>query len=247
MLWHQRFIVKPIIWLCLLWAFIVISCWGSWQLHRPFHFIYPLWYKILNIEQTIRDNVPINRHNKTDFPVDQVEEHYRLFAAISRALHRNDNELSRIRYRSTINNAWRPLLTPAEIIHLQDVAVLITSFNWMAIISVIIASVCIFIVRTQYPPPWHFYTIACTATVGCIALPIMLLGAQNVFYWLHKAIFPPNHQWFFYYNDSLMSTLMQAPNLFGGIAMTLAAGATLIFIVLLVGTHRYIRARSLNV
>ncbi len=46
----------------------------------------------------------------------------------------------------------------------------------------------------------------------------MLIGPTKVFYWGHEVVFPENNQWFFYYEDSLMSTMMKAPALFGPIA-----------------------------
>jgi uncharacterized membrane protein len=52
---------------------------------------------------------------------------------------------------------------------------------------------------------------------------LLTVGFREVFYAFHEAIFPPDHQWFFYYQDSLMSTMMKAPFLFGYIAAALVA------------------------
>jgi hypothetical protein len=49
---------------------------------------------------------------------------------------------------------------------------------------------------------------------------------------MHVWVFPADHQWFFYYQDSLMSTLMKAPYLFGYIAVALVALAT-VFLALI--------------
>src|SRR5690606_5060552 len=54
-----------------------------------------------------------------------------------------------------------------------------------------------------------------------ITLVIFITGPTKVFYWLHEQIFPDEHEWFFYYQDSLMTTLMKAPDLFGFIAVIL--------------------------
>jgi len=59
----------------------------------------------------------------------------------------------------------------------------------------------------------------------------MVWGAKAIFYQLHIMIFPTDHQWFFYYQDSLMSTLMKAPDLFAGIAMQILGLSVVIFIV----------------
>ncbi|MFT7095179.1 MAG: hypothetical protein ACJAV3_002995, partial [Alcanivorax sp.] len=45
-------------------------------------------------------------------------------------------------------------------------------------------------------------------------------------------LFPAENEWFFYWQDSLMSTLMKAPVLFGGIAAAIAIGALLLIPVL---------------
>jgi hypothetical protein len=42
-------------------------------------------------------------------------------------------------------------------------------------------------------------------------------------------VFPPGHAWFFYYEDSLMTTLMQAPHLFGFIAVAIGVLALALF------------------
>ena len=57
-----------------------------------------------------------------------------------------------------------------------------------------------------------YWIMLCTLLIG-LAL-IALIGFEAVFYQLHEWVFPANNQWFFYYQESLMTTLMQAPNLF---------------------------------
>jgi hypothetical protein len=61
---------------------------------------------------------------------------------------------------------------------------------------------------------------------------LLIAGPTQVFYQFHLWIFPADHQWFFYWQDSLMSTLMKAPVLFGGIAAVIALGALLLTPVL---------------
>jgi hypothetical protein len=45
---------------------------------------------------------------------------------------------------------------------------------------------------------------------------------------LHTVVFPADHQWFFYYKDSLMASLMKAPDIFAAIAAQLLVVALLI-------------------
>jgi hypothetical protein len=73
-------------------------------------------------------------------------------------------------------------------------------------------------------------------TIAALIAAVLIIGSKKVFYYLHTWIFPPEHPWFFYYQDSLMTTLMKAPDLFGLIAALLLAlwlllwGATLFMI-----------------
>ena len=72
-----------------------------------------------------------------------------------------------------------------------------------------------------------------------ITIVFLIFGAKAIFYQMHVLIFPPDHQWFFYYQDSLMSTMMKAPDLFAGIALQilLPGGMFFAFGLLL---HRYL-------
>jgi hypothetical protein len=61
-------------------------------------------------------------------------------------------------------------------------------------------------------------------TTGAVLLSaalVLVSGPRRVFYALHEQVFPPDNQWFFFYQDSLMSTMMKAPFLFGYIAVAL--------------------------
>ena len=55
---------------------------------------------------------------------------------------------------------------------------------------------------------------------------------RDRFYALHEWIFPDNHQWFFYYQESLMTVLMKAPDLFGAISVLIALLAIPIYLLL---------------
>jgi hypothetical protein len=54
-----------------------------------------------------------------------------------------------------------------------------------------------------------------------VSFIVILLGPTKIFYLAHEVVFPDKHQWFFYYEESLMSTMMKAPALFGPIALQL--------------------------
>lgn len=62
-----------------------------------------------------------------------------------------------------------------------------------------------------------------------LAILLAVFGFETVFYQLHIWLFPADHQWFFYYEDSLMSTMMQAPVLFAYIGGSIAVLGTALF------------------
>jgi len=68
--------------------------------------------------------------------------------------------------------------------------------------------------------------------LSCGAL--LLIGPEAIFNQLHIWIFPENHQWFFYYEESLMSTMMKAPDLFAYIAGMLSLLSLLLTTLLIV-------------
>ena len=69
--------------------------------------------------------------------------------------------------------------------------------------------------------------------LGVVVVAVLVLGAEKVFYQFHVWIFPAGHQWFFYYEESLMSMMMKAPDLFGYIAIMLVVLAVIIQVGLL--------------
>jgi len=72
------------------------------------------------------------------------------------------------------------------------------------------------------------------STLGAI---VMALGPKAVFYWAHTKIFPAGHQWFFYYEESLMTTLMKAPDIFAFIALLLVAVLIALWLLGFWGMH----------
>ena len=71
------------------------------------------------------------------------------------------------------------------------------------------------------------------------ALMVVVIGAKDVFYALHEWVFPSDHQWFFFYQDSLMSTMMKAPDFFGYVAAALVSLALIILCLILSAASRY--------
>ena len=132
------------------------------------------------------------------------------------------------------------MLRPPEIVHLTDVARLVDLLERAGVIALLAIVLLVVAMRrkgTVLPSPFRL-AIGSVAGVIVAALVVVALGATEVFYALHRWVFPEGHQWFFYYEESLMSTVMKAPDLFGYIAVILVAIALTLAALLLTLTHR---------
>lgn len=204
----------------LLWVFYALSSlllciWLVWHLLAQVNFVYPLWYSLLNIDQTIEQTSPRHLHKK-QFDQTTRQEHQRLFAEIVHAVQNKGKGLAQIKYRDRDGNILDTLLTSKEIIHLQDVANFVSSLNWLSIVLLVVSLVLLALMFLLRIPMLALANIV-AAMVAMIVVGVLVLlvaGPTKVFYWLHPIVFPADHQWFFYYEESLMSTLMKAPVLF---------------------------------
>jgi len=202
----------------------------AWQLLASVNFLYPLWYEVIDIEQTITTYGPRNRY-RHQFENTTKAERVRVFAAIVAAIHDHGKGLETLSYHDPAGRVIAGLLTPPEITHLQDVARLVEILQqigwgaWLALpVSLMLAA------RRRLPMPSIGRLMATAAGIFIgVAGIILLIGPVQVFYRLHTWIFPAGHAWFFYYEESLMTMLMQAPVLFGYIALTLAVLSLLLF------------------
>jgi len=201
----------------------VMVLWLSWQMLSVLNFTYPLWYRVLGIDAHIQTYAPQNK-TKHQFEQTTMQERYRVFFATVTAINSGGEGLAEIRYRSPAGEYIDTMYTEAEVTHLQDVSNLITKFNYLSY-------VCIFIVvlyGTRFiglwggrpvKPNWHMLHLWVLVMLVVLTVIVMIIGPQKVFYLMHEMIFPPDHPWFFYYQDSLMSTSMKAPDLFGALAI----------------------------
>lgn len=193
----------------------------AWHLLAQVHFTYPLGYRLLGLETHIAEYAPLNRY-KEGFEQTIKEDHWRLFGEISDAVQNGGKGLRDISYTPN-NGKPTALMHEAEIIHLQDVANLIDTFYLAGIVAGIIW-LCLLIAAKVYKltlPSLHKVSFGFLGAILAISILVLLVGAKKVFYWLHIQIFPENHQWFFYYQDSLMTTLMKAPDIFAFITLVL--------------------------
>jgi len=193
----------------------------AWHLLAQVSFAYPLGYKLLELNKHIAEYAPLNRHIH-GFQFTRPKDHWNLFAQITHGVQNNGEGLTEI-YFVLPNDTRIPLMHEAEIIHLQDVSHLINKFYIAGIAGVILWGLFLWIAYRQklrFPSPRNILLGFFTG-IFLLSTLILSIGATRVFYWLHTKVFPEGHQWFFYYEDSLMTTLMKAPDIFAFIAALL--------------------------
>ena len=214
---HRRY--RSVLWTILLLSALPASLLASWQLLVSTDFLYPLWYEVIGIDRTIAEYGPKNRY-RDHFELTTREERTRLFAAIVAGIHDGGRGLETLTYHDTGGQAVAPLLRPAEITHLRDVARLVEWFYRLGLGATLIwllALAQLWRLRLP-PPPLKRYLAGLASVAAVLALGVIAVGPTRVFYTAHTLIFPAGHQWFFYYEESLMTMLMKAPDLFAAIA-----------------------------
>ncbi len=184
-------------------------------------FGYSAWYPALGIKAHIAEFAPQNRHGRADFAQTDAAEHKRLLGELVRAIHREGEGLAAITYRDEAGRPLGSLLRGPES-------------------------------RTRRPLGPG--TVAIDGGLGGLVLAggvtVLLLGPLTAFRTLHEWAFGEGAPWFFYYQDSLLTTLTKAPDLFfavGGLWL-LTAGVVLAMLDALlrwlVGGHRQKASRD---
>jgi len=217
---------------------LIVALALSWLLLAQFNFSYGFWHDHAGIGAAIDRFAPQNnfRHG---FHLTTREQRLELFAGINEAIHNHGKGLDQLVYQVP-GYSQQTLLREPEIVHLTDVANLISVSRLIVlVITIIWVGLWIFYWRSPRVPPSLARQLTGTvAFVLLIALVVVLAGPVKVFYALHVWLFPEEHQWFFYYEESLMSTMMLAPDLFGWIAVEWASLAIVFFVVLQVGAGK---------
>ncbi len=198
---------------------LLVSLALGWLLLSTINYSYPIWHDHARIGWAIDHYGGINQY-KTGFDLTTRAQRIELFAGISHAINHGGEGLEDLEY-SVPGHPPQKLLREAEIIHLQDVANLVTTGKYIAIGAVVLWMFVwmYFFLGQRKVPSLKRQMLAMTIFVGGSGLLVVLIGAKVVFYKMHEWVFPDNHEWFFYYQDSLMSTMMYAPNLFAWIAI----------------------------
>lgn len=219
----------------------VTSLLFAWHSLRLADFAYPIFYDALSIEEHVERWGPQNRYRR-GFETTTRDERIALFAAISEAVHNRGEGLESLQYRDDRGQTHRLLREP-EIVHLRSVSRLIDLLYLAGYISLatLLATGALMRARgTPVPRLSRVFLWTGVVTAGATLLTL-LIGPTRVFYTAHRWVFPPGEQWYFTYQQSLMTTLMKAPDLFGGIAVLLLLGMLLFFGLLLTGAKRLIK------
>lgn len=220
---------------------LVTSLFIGWFTLAQMNFAYPLLHSVMNIDEHIAKFGPQNRYRK-GFEQTNKAEQVRLFAEINTAIHNEGKGLNKLVYHKPNGQPIRKLLRKPEVVHLKDVANLIDAFYLVSTICVIVLGFLLgyFVYTKQALPSIKQQAIGIIGFSLIVFIVVMVIGPINVFYALHIWIFPENHQWFFYYQESLMTVLMKAPDLFGAIAAIIAVVSVSAYILINWGIHNYL-------
>lgn len=204
----------------------------SWLSLATVDFGYGFWHDHGGVGEAIAKFAPQNRY-KAGFVETSREQRVALFHAINVSVHTGGTGLAELTYETPTSGGRQQLLREPEIVHLEDVAHLIDFLLKVA------GGVCIaWLIATVGMWYWRRFPALKAQLLGVFVwlLPAVLMvfaiGPETVFNFMHVQVFPPGHQWFFYYQESLMSTMMFAPNLFGWIALVMVIWALILFIFL---------------
>ena len=213
----------------------------AWQVSATTNFFYSFWYEVIDIDQTIKTYGPKNK-NRQNFEITDKQQQVDLFSGIVSSIQKKGKGFDELKYKSPDGEIIDTLLTKAEIVHLQDVANLVSRFKYLAIVGGLIALIAFVLIRNINInlAPIRYQLLGGLGVIVALLILILITGPTKIFYAGHELIFPDNHQWFFYYEDSLMSTMMKAPVLFGPIACELLV-LTIFFWLLLLLVLRKIR------
>lgn len=211
-----------------------VSFYAAWNINAAVNFLYPTWYEALSLNDAISKYAPDNKFKK-GFENTNKQQHVELFSGIVTGIQRDGEGLRELSYIDRNNSQKRTLLTDAEAVHLEDVASLVSKFKYLIIFGCLIAFIVFMSMRSRKVVIAKFkhHLLGGLGTIFALALLVVVIGPTKVFYVGHELIFPNNHQWFFYYEESLMSTMMKAPALFGPIACQLLLLTMLLWLVLL--------------
>ena len=220
-------------------SLFIICLFLAWKTLSSANFFFDRLYEFHAIEEQIKKYAPQNR-NKENFEITSSLEHERIFGEIVSSINSNGEGLAKISYFDPSGAKIDTFLTDDEIIHLKDVSGLIVSSTEIALfLSFVLIAFYGFsfyykVKRARYfwKPVSTFLSLSSMVlTLLLITGGVFLVGARKVFHILHEVFFADKGQWFFYYQESLMTTLLPE-SLFGTIAVMLTICALIYWIIL---------------
>ena len=219
---------RAVQWVVFLVLTLVVALTISWALWAQVDFAYPWLHNHAGMAENIAYYGPRNAIRPA-FEQTTTQERMRLFHGIVQAIQQHGVGLESMVYHDAQGKPINTLLTLPEIVHLQDVANLLDKLKQGALVALFgWVLMLVWLLQSRQVLPTRKQLLLGMAGLGLVVGLVLALGAVPVFYQLHQWVFPAGHQWFFYYEQSLMSMMMQAPDLFGYIAVMLGVTALMI-------------------
>lgn len=211
-------VVTGALWCAFLYVcFLLAASAALWMLAAN-NYAFSLWYDVLHIGEHLATFAAQNVA-KPGFHLLSKAEHVAAFNGIATAVAQQGEGLAQLSY--VYRGQTIPLLTRAEIVHLNDVAALLAQVKtatWLLLAVWPLLAWRVF--RQPLPARLYRWLGACVPLLAA-AIWLGAAGPEAVFYQLHVWWFPAENPWFFYWQESHMSALMKAPVLFAAIGLAL--------------------------
>ncbi len=211
---------------------LIVALGITWWIMAQMNFSYGFWHGYGGMAEGI-DRLAKTNVQKFGFEKTTKEQREDLFKQIMDCIHNNGKGLEEITYKVD-GFPEQTLLVESEVIHLNDVANLIQLGFYIVMVGCFV-----------WGGLWFFYGFrgrvapSLLLQIGTILLFVLVvvavvfaIGPVPVFYQLHVWLFPEGHQWYFYFQKSLMATMMYAPNFFGWVAVEWLAISLPVFFAL---------------
>ena len=176
---------------------LVVALAVSWLLLAQFSFSYGFWHDHAGIGEAIDRFAPHNRY-RHGFQLTTRDQRVELFTRINRAIHRGGQGLADLTYKVP-GHPQQSLLRDPEIVHLTDVANLISAARAIVLVVTVIwlGLWAYYWQMRKAPPSLRNQLLGTLFFTALIAGVVLLVGPVKVFYTLHIWLFPKDHQWFF--------------------------------------------------
>lgn len=207
----------------------------SWLILGQLNFSYSFWHEYDGMAAGI-DRLAKTNVNKFGFEKTTKEQRADIFRQIMDSVHDGGEGLEEITFKVP-GHPEQVLLVESEVIHLQDVANLVDAGLLLAFVAFVIwASSWGYVIWAKTSPPSiQAQLFSMLLFLVFVAVVVFAVGPLDVFYVLHVWLFPEGNQWFFYFKESLMATLMYAPTFFGWVAIEWFSLALILFFVIQIG------------